>query len=68
MYEGYYPKAAGEPAQVNKKGRQVQTHFTTSRTYQMGKYSPVQALTLVVDRLWKLHKNVGKDTCVRKPL
>ncbi|CAE7487391.1 HMCN1 [Symbiodinium sp. CCMP2592] len=64
-YEGYYPRAAGPPAK-NKKGKKVQTHHTIARTfartYLRGKYSPLEALVLVVNGLWKMH---GKDVSGR---
>ena len=60
-YEGYYPKLKNKGVD-NAKGRKVQTHHSTSRSYGGGKHTAFDALRLVVQRLWKWHKSYKKDS------
>ena len=60
-FEGYY----AIPADVVKASKRKVTKkdWTCSRTYG-AKHTVVQALSIVINKLWKFHRDVGGESCL----
>lgn len=79
-YQGYYPIPLAMQTKAKEKlkdvapttrvrgknqSKKVKTHWTRSRNYK-AKRSQLQALTEIVDWLWRTHKNHGGESCCFK--
>ena len=61
-FSGSYPKPM-KPTKTGKQSKAKAQEHGTRRSYGGGKWTQLQALLKVVNRLWELHKTYGGATC-----